>query len=129
MNTYLLVALGGGLGASARYGLSQLALRLHLTGWPVATFTANLLGSFLMGLIAGLLTYRGELVPGGQATRLFLTTGLLGGFTTFSAFSLEVLRFIEAGQWSRAGSYAAGSVVLGVGALALGLMLARRVFA
>ena len=127
MNGFLLVSLGGALGAAARHGVGLAAIRLGAQGWPWATFTVNVFGSFLMGVLVATLAFRGEAVPGGPGARLFLTTGLLGGFTTFSAFSLEVAGFIEKGEWDRAVVYAGGSVVTGVCALLLGLFIARRV--
>ncbi len=127
MNALLLVALGGALGALARHGVGWLALRHGPHGWPVGTFTVNLAGSLAMGLLVGWLAFRGA--GGKEAMRLFLATGLLGGFTTFSAFSLETALMIERGEMARAGGYALGSLVLGVAALFLGLMVARRLFA
>ncbi len=129
MNSFLLVAGGGALGAAARHGVGLAAIRLGAHGWPWATFTVNILGSFLMGLLIATLAFRGEAVPGGPGARLFLATGLLGGFTTFSAFSLELAGFIEKGDWGRAVAYAGSSVLLGIAALFLGLLLARKVLA
>jgi CrcB protein len=125
MNGFLLVALGGGLGAAARYGVNLAVMRWGATGWPWATLGANVTGGLLMGVLAGWLAGRGP----ADGLRLFLATGVLGGFTTFSAFSLEVVRMIEAGQWSRAGAYAGVSVAASVGALMAGLWLARRLWA
>lgn len=129
MTGYLLVALGGAMGASLRHGVGQLAVRLAPgADWPWGTFTVNLVGSFLMGLLIGFLTFRGELLPGGQNARLFLATGVLGGFTTFSAFSLEVSRFVERGEILGAVAYAGLSVMLGLGGVLLGLVITRWVF-
>ncbi len=129
MNGFLYVALGGAIGASLRHGASLATLRMGVTGWPWATFFVNLLGSLLMGLLIGYLAFRGETVAGGQETRLFLATGVLGGFTTFSAFSLEVARFVQEDQWGRAFVYASASVVLGLGLVLLGMMVMRKLFA
>lgn len=126
MNHFLLVAAGGAIGAALRHGVGVAALRMQLAGWPWATFTVNILGSLLMGLAVGWFAFRGE---GGQAARLFVTTGILGGFTTFSAFSLEVFSLMEKGETVKAVGYAVGSVVLGVVALAVGLLVARKVLA
>jgi len=125
MNGFLLVAAGGALGAGARYGLSLWFARAGLGGWPWATFAANMLGSFLMGLLVGAML-RGH---GGEPLRLLIGVGLLGGFTTFSAFSLETVNLIESGQWEKALGYVVVSVLLGVAALSLGLFIARKVLA
>ncbi|MCI4644915.1 MAG: fluoride efflux transporter CrcB [Hyphomonadaceae bacterium] len=128
MTGYLFVALGGAIGASLRHGVGNLAVRLGAgASWPWATFSVNVLGSFLMGLLIGLLTFRGEWFPAGQGPRLFLATGILGGFTTFSAFSLEVARFVERGEMMRAAAYAGFSVALGLAGVLFGLWLMRRV--
>ena len=127
MTHFLLVAIGGGLGAMARYGLGLAAGRLapgH--AWPWGTFGANLIGGLLMGLLAGWLAHRGQ---GGEGVRLFAAVGLLGGFTTFSAFSLETALMIQRRDWAMAGGYVAASVVLAVAALFVGLMIARRLWA
>lgn len=129
MNGFIYVALGGAIGASLRHGAGLATLRMGMTGWPWATFFVNLLGSLLMGLLIGYLAFRGETVGGGQETRLFLATGVLGGFTTFSAFSLEVARFVQEDQWSRAVAYAGLSVVLGLALVLLGMMVMRKLFA
>ena len=93
MTRFLLVAAGGAFGSMARYGLG-LTLGRVLPGaaWPWGTFAANLIGGLLMGLLAGWLAYRGQ---GGESVRLFAAVGLLGGFTTFSAFSLETALMIQ----------------------------------
>ena len=126
MDKVLLVALGGATGAGARYGLGIQALRLFGPGWPHGTFIANLLGGLLMGLLAGFLAFRGGADQ--ERLRLLLGVGLLGGFTTFSAFSLETALMIERRAYGTAAGYAGGSVLLSVTALFVGLMLARRVF-
>lgn len=123
----LLVAAGGALGASVRYGAGMLAQRLAPgAAWPWATFGVNVVGGLLMGLLAGWLGQRGQ---GGDPMRLFAAVGLLGGFTTFSAFSLETALMIERREVALALGYATASVVLSVGALFVGLTIARRAFA
>jgi CrcB protein len=131
MNGFLAVAVGGAIGASLRHGAGLAAARLSpgsvVGGWPWATFGVNVLGSFAMGVLIGWLALKAD--GAGQTTRLFLATGVLGGFTTFSAFSLEVVDFLRAGETGRALSYAGLSLALGVAALFVGLWLARRLFA
>lgn len=107
----------------ARYGLGRL---LPASGWPWGTLAVNLVGGLAMGLLTGWLAFRG----GAQAEsiRLFAAVGVLGGFTTFSAFSLETALMIERRDFAMAGGYIAASVVLSIAALFLGLMLARRAF-
>jgi len=126
MQALLLVGAGGAAGAVARYLLGVQALRWFGSGWPAGTFTANVLGGFLMGLLAGVLAQRGE---GAEPWRLLLGVGVLGGFTTFSAYSLEVALMLERRAYGQAFTYGAGSAILSVTALFAGLMLARRVFA
>jgi len=124
----LLVALGGAIGASARYGLGVAALRFAPNAaWPWGTFAANVIGGLLIGLLTGWLALRGG--AGQETVRLFAAVGVLGGFTTFSAFSLETMLMIERRQWALAGGYVGLSVVLAVAALFIGLMIARRAFA
>ena len=123
MTRLLLVAAGGALGAVARYGVGRL---LPATGWPWPTLTVNLAGGLLMGLLAGWLAFRGGAQD--ETIRLFAAVGVLGGFTTFSAFSLETALMIEKRQFALASGYVAASVVLSVAALFLGLIVARRAF-
>lgn len=122
--TTLQVALGGALGASVRYLLGVALARGVAQGFPVAILTANVIGSFLMGLFVVYAAKRGmtHLSP-------FVMTGLLGGFTTFSAFSLETITLIERGETGAAALYIGLSVALSVGGLALALWLARGWFA
>lgn len=124
MTRLLIVAAGGALGAAARYGVGRL---LPAAGWPWSTLVVNVVGSLLMGLLAGWLSLRAG-SAGETATRLFLAVGLLGGFTTFSAFSLETVMIIERRQFVLAAGYVFASVALSVAALFLGLGLARRCF-
>jgi len=127
MNGFLAVAAGGAIGASLRHGVGLMAVRHLPAGWPHGTFAVNLLGSLLMGLLVGWLALKAEGLH--QTTRLFLATGVLGGFTTFSAFSLEVAEFLRKGETLKAGTYAGLSLILGVIALFIGLWIARKVFA
>lgn len=117
-----LVFVGGGLGAVLRYGMSIGVTRLAGTGFPFATLSINVFGSFLMGLVVAWFAFRGE---GGQEWRLFLTTGVLGGYTTFSAFSLETMLLYERGDTMLAALYVVLSVVVSVLALAAGLAVVR----
>ncbi|MEO9968672.1 MAG: fluoride efflux transporter CrcB [Hyphomonadaceae bacterium] len=126
MNGVFLVALGGALGASLRYGVGLAAVRLLPGGWPWGTFCVNIIGSLAMGVLFGWLALKaGE---GSEQARLLIGTGLLGGFTTFSAFSLEAANMMRAGDMGQAAGYVFVSVVLGVGALFVGLALAQKVF-
>lgn len=124
MFNLLLVALGGGIGAAGRFGVS-LAMPGRPGEWPWATFLINISGSLLIGFLAGWLATRGG---AGEPWRLFLGVGVLGGFTTFSAYSLETMRMIERNDWAGASTYAIGSVVAGLIAVGLGLLVAKRVF-
>lgn len=117
-----LVALGGAVGAVLRHLTGLAALRLFGPGFPWGTLTVNIIGGFAMGLLAATVARLG---PPGEAWRLLLGTGVLGGFTTFSAFSLETALMIERGAVATAGAYAIGSVALAVGALCVGLAVAR----
>lgn len=127
MTRFLIVAAGGALGAVARYGVGVWTQRLFPTAqWPWATLTVNVVGGLLMGLLAGWLAFRGG--AHGESLRLFAAVGVLGGFTTFSAFSLEAALMIERRQLAMAGGYVAASVVLSIAALFIGLMVARRAF-
>jgi fluoride exporter len=119
---YLLVFIGGGLGSMARYGLSAFGMRLVGQGFPWPTLVINILGSALMGALMGWLATQGS-AP--QSLRLFIATGVLGGFTTFSTFSLETVLLYERGQGGLAIAYVAASVAVGVGALVLAMRLAR----
>ena len=127
MLNYILVALGGALGSVARYAVGVQATRSFGTGWPYGTLTVNVVGGICMGLLAATLAHRG----GGdqERWRVLLGVGVLGGFTTFSAFSLETALMIERRQLLPAALYAGVSVVLSVSALFAGLLIARRLFA
>ena len=119
---YLIVFAGAGLGGALRHGANELAVRWFGTAYPVSTLAVNVIGSFAMGLLAGYFAFRGD---ASQAWRLFLATGVLGGFTTFSAFSLDVLMLYQRGAVLSAASYVAASVVLSVAGLVLGLLVTR----
>ena len=124
----LLVIIGGGIGAGFRYQIGGVALRLLGPTFPYGTLTINILGGFMMGVLAGLLTKPPLLGPDGEPLRLFLGVGVLGGFTTFSTFSLESVNMLNRGQPIMAASYALASVIGSVLALYAGL-IATRVFA
>ena len=119
----LVVLAGGALGTGARHGLASL---LPAGGWPVATLTANLLGSFLLGMLLEALLVRGEETPRGLLLRLGLGTGLLGGFTTFSSLALELQRMLSGGAAGQALAYAGISVGGGVLACLAGTLAAAR---
>ncbi len=128
MEKLFLVAAGGALGSVARYQTGVWALRLLGPGRPWAgTFTVNIVGGFLMGLLVGLLAHRGGADQ--DRWRLLLAVGVLGGFTTFSSFSLDASLMIQRRAWDMAAGYALASVGLSIAALFLGLTLARRLFA
>lgn len=120
-----LVFLGGGLGAVGRWAFGLATARWLGTAWPWGTLGVNILGSFAMGLVMTWLLRGGAISPGAENWRLFLATGILGGFTTFSAFSLESARMIETGQWGQAGLYGLTSVVVSIVALFAGMALGR----
>lgn len=127
MTRFLLVAAGGALGSMARFGLGLLAARLAPNAsWPLGTFLANGLGGLAMGLLVGWLAFRGGAHQ--ESIRLFAAVGLLGGFTTFSSYSLEAVMMVERRDYALAAAYVVGSVVLAVVALFIGLAIARRAF-
>lgn len=118
---YFIVFAGAGLGGALRHAVNRGAAMLGVSS-VLGTLTVNVVGCFLAGLIAGWLAFRGE---SSQGLRLFAITGVLGGFTTFSAFSLDVALLWERGQFPLAIAYAAGSVVLSIAMVFAGLMLMR----
>jgi CrcB protein len=119
---YLLVFVGGGLGSVLRHTVNVVCPRYLGTHFPYHTFIINITGSTVMGLIAGYLAYKGEAA---QSWRLFLMTGILGGYTTFSAFSLDAGLLYERGELALAALYVLGSVVLSIIGLFAGLALIR----
>lgn len=128
MTNMFLVMGGGAIGSLARYLTGRLAGQMMPgAAWPWGTFSVNLIGGFAMGLLAGWLA-RGS-AASGEPIRLLLGVGVLGGFTTFSAFSLETMLMIERGQAPLAMAYAVASVIGAVGALALGLTVMRSAMA
>jgi len=124
LTNLLHVVLGGGIGAGLRYLTNVGALRLFGPGFPGAALVVNVLGSFLMGLLVELLAQRG-----GQRLAPFLMTGVLGGFTTFSAFSLDTMTLWQRGETVLALVYVAVSVILSLAAIALAMHLFRGAFA
>jgi len=118
----LIVAVGGGLGAALRHLSGLAALRLLGSGFPWGTAFVNIVGSFLMGALVEALARR---AGASSEVRLFLATGFLGGFTTFSSFSLDTSVLYERGELLLAAVYVAGSVVVGIAALFAGIVLVR----
>ena len=124
LHTALAIMLGGGAGAGLRHGVNLLAARwLGHGGFPYGTLAINVAGSLLIGMLVVLFEQRLAAMP--MLWRSALVTGVLGGFTTFSAFSLETLLLVERGNWSGALLYVAASVLLSLAACAGGLWLAR----
>lgn len=119
----LQVALGGAIGAALRFLTGVGVMRLTGPGFPYAILTVNIVGSFLMGLFVVYAAHR-------SATHLspFVMTGILGGFTTFSAFSLEAYTLFERGEVAQAAIYVGASVIFSIGALAAGILLARGLY-
>lgn len=126
MSSLLYVALGGAMGASARHLLGGVIMRAAGPGFPYGTLCANVVGSFLMGVLVAWLAARSA---GDSAWRLFIGVGLLGGFTTFSSFSLDAILMLEKKAYGLFAAYVGGSVILSLLGLMLGLMLARKIFA
>jgi len=119
---FILVALGGALGATARHSMGLFAVRVWGDHFPVGTWAVNLIGSFLIGVALPLIVVKGGAAEG---ARLALVIGFLGSFTTFSTFSLDTYALWEGGHPGWALANAAGSVVLGLGCVALGLWVGR----
>lgn len=122
MGHLFLAMFGGALGAGARFGVGRASLALLGPGYPWGTLLVNLTGGLAMGLLAGLLD---RMTSGQEAMRVFVGIGILGGFTTFSAFSLETANMIERGTYGSAAGYALVSVIGSVAALFAGLAIAR----
>jgi len=123
MQSAVLVFLGAGLGGVLRHALNLAIPRALGDGFPWATFLINATGSLAMGLLIGWLARRGEGAP--RDVQLFVATGILGGYTTFSTFSLDAIRLIEREQIVLAALYVGGSVLLGLAGLWAGLTLTR----
>ena len=124
MNGLLIVFLGGGLGAALRHLVNQMMGRLVLIEFPMGIMAINVSGSVMMGLAAGYFAFKsGD--DWTQSARLFVTTGILGGYTTFSAFSLDAMVLYERGDIALALFYIVGSVVFSVMGLAAGLWVVR----
>lgn len=123
MIAYLIVFAGAGLGGAMRHGVNVATLRLLGPGFGYGTLFVNVVGSFLMGILAAQLALKGEIA---QPWRLFLATGVLGGFTTFSAFSLDTALLYERGEIGLTALYIVASVVGSIAALFAGLALVRQ---
>jgi CrcB protein len=123
MQAVLLVGAGGAIGAMARYGVSVAIGRYLPMGFPLATLAVNVLGSVLMGVLIGVLAR--TLPPMAPEIRLFAAVGILGGFTTFSSFSLDTITLIERGALAQAVLYVGLSVVVCLAGLYLGLLISR----
>ncbi len=117
-SSMLLVAAGGGVGCMLRFLAIKQVVKLNPTMFPLGTMLVNIVGSLLIGWM--LAKYGGD-----HSTRAFFVSGMLGGFTTFSAFSWDALQLLQRGQFSQAMLYVGGSVILSVGAAALGYMAGR----
>lgn len=123
---YLIVFLGAGIGGTLRYLVNVIALRLPGADYSLGTVAINIAGSFVMGLVAGAFMARADLPA---SLRLFLATGVLGGFTTFSAFSLDAVAIYERGEPVMAALYVASSVILSIAGLWAGLSIVRTILA
>jgi len=124
MAALLAVILGGGLGSALRYGMNLAAERYVGASFPWGTLAVNVVGSFLIGALAAYFAFRGDSYTT-QSLRLFLTTGILGGFTTFSAFSLDFALLFERGEPMLAIVYVVASVLLSIAAIFAGILLVR----
>jgi CrcB protein len=120
---YLIVFLGGGIGAAMRHGINIAVARMLGTAFPYGTLLINISGSFIMGLVAAYFAFKGD---ASQHWRLILTTGILGGYTTFSAFSLDVALLYERGEVGLAALYVVASVAVSIAGLFAGLALVRQ---
>ncbi|HET9355308.1 MAG TPA: fluoride efflux transporter CrcB [Sphingomicrobium sp.] len=119
---YVAVFIGGGIGAALRHGVNRAAMTWLGIGFPYGTLFVNVVGGLMMGILAEMFSAKGG---GTQEFRLFLTTGLLGGFTTFSAFSLESALLWKRGEMLDLGAFMLGNVVLSIAALFLGIAIVR----
>lgn len=125
MQTYLVVFIGAGVGGAIRHFLNQISSLYLGVGFPFGTLIVNVLGSLLMGMVISIFAIKGEYF---QHSRLFLTTGVLGGFTTFSAYSLELVMFYERGQNMLALEYALASVIFSFSATLVGMWMTKTIF-
>ena len=123
LSGYLIVFLGGGLGAALRHGVNVASARLLGTAFPFATLFENVSGSLVMGLLAAYFAFKGD---ASQHWRLFLTTGIIGGYTTFSAFSLDVALHYERGELALTIVYVLASVGLSIAGLFAGFAIVRQ---
>ena len=126
MQSYLLVFLGAGIGGALRHGVNVGCARFCGPAFPWGTLTVNVVGSFIMGACAAWLAFRAG-QGWSQPVRLFLTTGVLGGFTTFSAFSLDAVLMWERGEAGLAAVYVLASVCLSLAGLGAGLAVVRAI--
>lgn len=126
ISTIAAIGTGGALGAILRHGVNVGSVQLFGHGFPMGTLIVNVLGSFLMGVLIALFAHS---IQTSQEIKLFLTTGFLGAFTTFSTFSLDVVTLFERGEVAMAGGYALASVILSILGLFAGLFLVRMVVA
>ena len=120
--SYILIFVGGGIGAACRHGVNRGALALLVPSFPFGTLLVNVIGGLLMGACAAWFSMRIDM---SQEFRLFITSGLLGGFTTFSAFSLDAAILFQRGDYAVLAAYVFGSVALSIGALFLGMAAVR----
>ena len=120
---FLIVFLGAGVGGALRHGVNSLGMRLLGTDFPYATLTVNIVGSLAMGLLAGWFAQRGE---ASQHFRLFLTTGILGGFTTFSTYAVDIRRLVDTGHAATGLAYLAATALAALGSVWAAATLTRR---
>lgn len=126
LQNFLMVGVGGGLGAMSRYGSGLALTRMLGAGFPFGTLFVNVIGSLLMGMFMGFIVERSIV---SELPRLLLATGFLGGFTTFSAFSLDAVSLFERGEIGLSVVYVLASMLISIAALMVGLMIARGIFA
>ncbi len=125
MQIIMAIAAGGAIGSVLRHFMSANIMRVMGPDFPYGTMTVNIFGSLVMGLLVGILA---RYFDGNQILRVFLTVGILGGFTTFSAFSLDTIVLIERGALINAGAYVLASVIFSIAGLWFGLTLTRVLF-
>ncbi len=119
---FILVGFGGAIGSMLRYGIGLLSLKFLGTSFPWGTLSVNILGSLCIGILFGALS---QMQNFSESLKLFTMVGILGGFTTFSAFSLDTILLFERGQYVQAGLYIIGSIVLSLAATMVSLFLIR----